>query len=250
MSLSPPGDINELVLNTGTWTFLHAAAANGDDECVRLLLACPGIDVNTLSCAESTAFELACEHNRLPIVWRLLADARVEVDCGKVGDPSPANIACRRDRLEVLQLLLASGRKISWGAPSDTNYFSPHRVAARFEAARCVRLLKRITENEVRTRCEVRRELGLLGAVIADLYALIVFTCDGLLTFKVPENAVPSLALQSLKDRRFLMMASGLPMELQMLLCHRALYSLAHNIPARESDPAFMRLAAWYSSSA
>ena len=67
---------------------------------------------------------------------------------------------------------------------------------------------------------------------ISDLFALVVFLCDDLLTLK----AVSSDPSSSNKASRFFVIAQLLPMELQMALCNRAFGS------SKNSEPAFKKL--------
>jgi len=71
----------------------------------------------------------------------------------------------------------------------------------------------------------------------AERYALIVFLCDGLLKLKPAPSSNPAAAV------RFFTVAKRLPMELQMILCHRAVGSMKQSILRKDSDPAFKSLA-------
>jgi len=70
----------------------------------------------------------------------------------------------------------------------------------------------------------------------AKVFALTVFLCDGLLQPKPP-------ALISNPAVRFFTIASKLPMELQMILCHRVVGSMKQNILLKDSEAAFQSLA-------
>ena len=65
---------------------------------------------------------------------------------------------------------------------------------------------------------------------------MTVFLCDDLLQLS-PAAAVSDAAL------RFFAVASQLPMELQMMLCHRAVSSMKQNILRKDSEAAFKHLA-------
>jgi len=73
---------------------------------------------------------------------------------------------------------------------------------------------------------------------ISDLFALVVFLCDDLLTLK----AVSSDPSSSNKASRFFVIAQLLPMELQMALCNRAFGSSKNFVLTKNSEPAFKKL--------
>jgi len=79
-----------------------------------------------------------------------------------------------------------------------------------------VSVLERFIANQVQTRHELRERLGGLDALAAEVFALTVFLCDDLLQLKLAPTTITSSAAT-----RFFTIASKLPMELQMILCHR-----------------------------
>jgi len=97
-------------------------------------------------------------------------------------------------------------------------------------------LLQRFKENPGETRFRVRRELGLIDQLAAEVFAIVVFVCDGLLQVSQSTNAATPAA-------RFVFIASQLPLELQMVLCCRLAGSLKENIRGEDSEAAFMWLA-------
>ena len=82
-------------------------------------------------------------------------------------------------------------------------------------------------------------ELGLLDELAADIFALMVFLCDGLLKLK----AIPTTPAAAGTPPRFFVIASNMPMELQMVLCHRVVGSMEQNILSVDSEAAFKSLA-------
>jgi len=100
-----------------------------------------------------------------------------------------------------------------------------------------VSLLERYTTNPAQTRHEVRVKLGLLEALAAEVFASTVFLCDDLLHLKPASYPAAAATI------RFFVIASKLPMELQMILCHRAVGSMKQNIPHKDSEPSFRSLA-------
>jgi len=96
-----------------------------------------------------------------------------------------------------------------------------------------VSVLERFMTNPAETRHELRVKLGVLDELAAEVFALTVFLCDDLLQPK-PVSAAAT---------RFFNIAFRLPMELQMILCHRAVGSMKQNIPLKHSEAAFKPLA-------
>ena len=99
-------------------------------------------------------------------------------------------------------------------------------------------LLRDLEHNPRATRHAVRVRLArswpkYTTGVAAGVFAHIVFVSDGLLKVTVVTEAVG----------RFFVMASRLPLELQMLLCQRAVGSTADIIPSQYCDDAFIYLA-------
>ena len=84
----------------------------------------------------------------------------------------------------------------------------------------------------------MRVELGCLDDLAAEVFALVVFVSDGLLQIK--ETALTPAA-------RFFSIARRIPLELQMILCHRVVGSPREIIPGKESEMAFKSAAKWIS---
>jgi len=79
------------------------------------------------------------------------------------------------------------------------------------------------------TRRQLRELPELRNSFISDLFALVVFLCDGLLVVSIGSSSStlpPSTT--SKKTARFFQIAHCLPMELQMLLCNRVYGAGAH----------------------
>ena len=96
--------------------------------------------------------------------------------------------------------------------------------------------------NPAQTRHELRVKLGVLDELAADIFALTVFLCDDLLQLKpAPLASTPNPADSA--ATRFFDIASKLPMELQMILCYRAVSSMKQNILHNDSEAAFKSFA-------
>ena len=96
--------------------------------------------------------------------------------------------------------------------------------------------LERFLRDPVLTHHVIRVRLEVLDGVAAKIFALTVFLCDDLLQLKPASH--PAAAAT-----RFFTIASKLPMELQMILCHRAVRPKRQSILHKESEPAFKFLA-------
>ena len=142
---------------------------------------------------------------------------------------------------EVVEWLIASGRglgdqkKVTWYRKN----LSALEIARKKRHRELVSLLERLMVNPTQTRCEIRMKLDVLDELAAELYALIVFLCDDLLQLKpvlaTSSNPTAAAAL-------FFAISSKLPMELQMVLCHRVVGSVKH-ILLKDSEAAFKSLA-------
>ena len=95
-----------------------------------------------------------------------------------------------------------------------------------------VTLLEGFKSDATKTRHGMRVKLGLLDDLAAEMFALVVFVSDGLLQV---DDTTPS--------PRFFSIASQLPLELQMVLCHRVVGSAKEIISGKDSEMAFKELA-------
>ena len=86
------------------------------------------------------------------------------------------------------------------------------------------------------TRYELRVKLGVPGALGAEIFAVIVFLCDDLLQLKPASRPAADAT-------RFFTIARKLPMELQMILCHRVVGSAKQNVLQKDSEASFKSLA-------
>ena len=101
-------------------------------------------------------------------------------------------------------------------------------------------LLESFIADATQTRHEVRVKLGVLNELAAEVFALIVFMCDELLQLKPAiDDDTPTTETAT----RFFAIAKKLPMELQMVLCRRAVGSMKQNILHQDSEAAFKSLA-------
>ena len=138
-------------------------------------------------------------------------------------------------------MLIARGRDLGdienqKGKHWDGKNYSALEIARRNRKTEVVSLLERFIANPAQTRREVRAKLGVLDELAAEVFALTVFLCDGLLQLKPASH--PAAAAT-----RFFAMAKRLSMELQMIICHSAVGSRKQNILRKDSEAAFKSLA-------
>ena len=95
-------------------------------------------------------------------------------------------------------------------------------------------LLERFKVDPVQTRHEVRVELGWIEELAAEIFALVVFTCDGLLE-------IEELNLSG--GARFFRIAKKLPMKLQVIICHCVVGSPGESIRVPLRERGFRELA-------
>jgi len=142
----------------------------------------------------------------------------------------------------VIEWLIASGRdlgdiKNKKGNWQDEEY-SALEIAREFNNTEVVPELERFVANPAHTRHKVRVKLGVLDELAAEIFALTVFLCDDLLQLN-PAALAPTTTTAT----RFFAISSKLPLELQMMLCHRAVGSMRQNILLKDSESAFKSLA-------
>jgi len=220
-------------------TALHCASMFGHVEVVKVLLAHPSIDVNCKANNGATPFSYGCFNGEVSVVCVLLKDPHVNVTMAENNGRTPLWWASSEGQYDVVEWLLASGRglgdiKNTKGKLYDGKEYAALEIAKKSEV---VSLLERFIDNPTQTRHELRVKLGLLDELSAEVFALTVFLCDDLLQLK------PITTTTSLPAALFFAIATKLPEELQMILCHRAVGSMRESILLKDSEAAFKSLA-------
>ena len=163
----------------------------------------------------------------------MLKDAGVKVnEPDNFGSP-PLWVAATFGHLDIIRWWIALGREMDLGKPGDVDKTDAIGKAKQRGKTEVATLLERFKENPVETRYAVSVELGLLDALAAEMFAMVVFVSDGLL--QVNDSTTPAA--------RFFNCAKSLPLELQMVLCYRVLGSAKEIISGKDSEVAFKRLA-------
>jgi len=227
-----PGFNVNLAQNGEEETLLHyACAVDMRSAVIPLLLAHPGIDVNTKDINGQSPFNLACRSGCTSCVREMLKDSRVILNEPTKNGTTPLYWAAAKDHLGIIKWWIASGREMELGKPGDIDQTDVLRKKGKTEM---VTLLERFKENPEKTKYQVRRSLDLVDEMAAKMFALVVFVSDGLLQIK---DTTPSPAA------RFFNIARRLPLELQMGLCYRIVGSPKEIIPSNETEVAFKELA-------
>jgi len=232
-------------------TALHYACWNGHAELVKFLLGHPNIYVNVKTTNGSTPISLGCRFGGLSVVRVLLKDPRVELQhCDSHGRSTLWWIS-REGNHEVIEYLLASGKELEdferlrGMHVDDGKDYTALEIAREKNNTGTASLLERFAINPALTRHELRVKLGMVAELAAEVFALTVFLCDGLLQLKPPPLAAASTPTDAVVGDvlRFFTIAAKLPLELQMILCYRTVGSKKQSILHRESEVAFKSLA-------
>ena len=224
-------------------TALYSASGTGKGEVVKLLLAHPDILVNWQNPAGMTSFAHACERGVVAVVKLMLKDPRVNVALADNLGHTPLWHASELHRFAALEWLIESGRDLGVVVNRKVMF-----DGVEMRKNQAVLLLERFMANPVLTRHEVRVKLGVHDALAAEVFGMTVFMCEGLLQFRPararPGRSTPAAPAPSVAGAiRFLTVAMKLPMELQMVLCHRVVGSMKQNILHKDSEVAFKSLA-------
>jgi len=245
-----------------TLSDLHTAVSLGHEVWVRTLLGDnPDIDVNQKSGGE-TPLHRACLYGHSAMVATLLGHPGINVNLGNQSGETPFLGTLRKDNIACLRLLLQDSRvdlrvnpsqfywpplvdaglagklaAVRWMLASGRVEVRPSDVA-RVKKGRhpeVTSLLEEFRKNPEWVRRTLGVELDLYDETAAAHFATFVFMSDGLLVVK--GDMLPT------DIGRFFTVAARLPLELQMLLCNRAVGSMKTTIPGKKTEEAFRSLA-------
>ena len=183
---------------------IHFACYNGREAPTYSLLAHPNIHVNQKTTGGSNSLLEGLVNGKTACVRLLLRDARVTVNEPDNNGCTPLWCAAINGRLEVIKWWIASGREMELGQPGNEKN-DAIGGAKKGGRTKVVSLLERFRDHPEKTKHEVRVELGCFEK---EMFALVLFLCDGLLEIKRRGRAGREAA-------RFLRIASRLPLELQ-----------------------------------
>ena len=205
-----------------------------------------GPPTNQRQCAklgEDTPLLLACFNGRLLVVQLLLKHPRVSVTLADNDGCTPLRWGSYKGSYQNIECLIVSGRDLGDLNQTGKDWnedCSALEIARKKNETEVVSLLERFTANPAQTRHEVRMQLDLLDELAADLFALTIFLGDELLRIK-PALASSHSADTAVSATRFLVIASKLPLELQLVLYRRFAgsmkQSILHNDQRLPSNP-------------
>ena len=234
MRQDPGFDVNMALDGYGRTLLHHACLASERSPVIPLLLAHPGINVNSKNNRGYTPFSNAC-CGRRACVREMLKDSRVKVNEPNNRGSTPLWIAARYGYLDVIKWWIASGREIHLGIPGEIDKTEAIGLAKKLGFLDVASLLERFKSDPAQTRHATRLEIRWYDSAAAKMFALVVFVSDGLL--QVKDTITPS------PTARFFSIARRLPLELQMVLCFRQVGSDKEIIRGKASEAAFKELA-------
>lgn len=260
----PELDVNWIHDNSG-YSALHYTAFSGCAETVRWILSLPNIDPNIMRNGDAsrvdTPFRIHCMKWRADMDVKqmkestinvFLEDQRVTLNDRNHHDQSPADYLARVGNPLLLSWWIASGRKLDttnllenvntydikyWGTENlEENQWYLSYKAKKDETKT---LIENFLADPAKTRKKLRLDIGWYhpnDSKAATIFAMIIFICDGLLQAKKGENSASPAS-------RFFEISSKLPMELQIILCHRVIGSMSESIHGIAREKAFEALA-------
>jgi len=254
----PSIDVN--TKNYGRATAFLVACSWGTTKCALLLLDDYRTKVSEPDSRGKTPLRFAVVHEHIDIVKLYLAIALVPTssptlaltDTSHYGrdynDQEHRRAHLGTEQTDNVNIAAAAVRTSNPPHPDDVDIIA---VARTLHPPRpdIVELLKKYKVDPVTTRRQLRLELGLTDKLAADMFALIIFLCDGLLAIKSNSTVVStstntsSSTTTTMTTVRFFNIAEQLPMELQMILCYRVAESVKVGITGANSEPAFRSLA-------
>ena len=216
-------------------TALHIACENGHDSVISILLAHPAVDINQKNDQGKNPFYQACYGGSPSCVRLLLMDSRVDLNGPGEYRITPAREAANCGYLELFKWWIASGREMDLGTPGNWATDAIGETKKK-RMPQLSALLQRFKENPREVRFAMREEVRWSSAAAAEVFALVVFVSDGLLDTRQVEKTLTSA-------ERFFVIARQVPLELQMVLCHRVVGSMKEIILSDDSETAFKNLA-------
>jgi len=206
---------------------LNQAIRRGFEDCVRLLVSHPLVEINYRTPASVASLYRACSHDRpysLGIVKTLCGHPHIDLNVVDVDNTTPLWIACHMGQTDTVRFLLAHAgvgrldvtRRANESSNGDDPFTNDWEGKTALEVApnSAIREIMTLYLADPRqTRRALRKELGLSAEDAAADFVSAVLLCDGYLRLgqKVSGD----------REARFLSVVSRLPLELQMIICYR-----------------------------
>jgi len=213
-------------------------ATDSDNQgVIEILLGHPAIAINERDSCGDTPLMLACRKELTGgTLQLLLKDSRLLVNEPDGCGCTPLRWAACSGSLTVIRWMIALRGDLDLGRQSCeyTDAIGEARWRGRKEV---VDLLERYKQDAEGTRHVVRAQLRYYDELASEVFALVVFLSEGLL--RARSHLVPP-RLRNI--RRFFCIASQLPLELQMLLCHRVVRSGRNIISTLQVELALVKL--------
>lgn len=268
--------ININAVDIDGWTSLMYACHKGQNDMVRLLLAQPAINVNCTSNDGSTALIMACKLGKTQCSLSLLQDTRTDINKAAANGRTALWLARYIGNVDIVNYYLAiadlpllpgslnpsalpksltktyTNRSAYLGVAGDPKSDVVDAIASLYPTPRpeLTQILKSYRDRPVITRHKLRLQLGMSDGLAADIFALVIFLSDGLLTCKDTLGNLTDHKDVSdhpiIQAFRFFTITKQLSMELQMSICQRVAESAKDNISTLLSEPAFQSLAKVY----
>jgi hypothetical protein len=198
-------------------------------------------DVNQEDFWGNTPLHHACIFGDIKRMQKLLANDQVDTVHKDDDNCTPFWMLAHSGDCLPIKWFVASGRDIGdlteKGAEDEfLGYLvTPLELALALHHHDAARLIQHLMHDEHQTRHEIRLEFGLKPQTVAHLFAIVIFVCDDLLRLKATQSTVH----KDISTGRFFSMVTRLPMELQMMICHRVSGSPKDVVLTRDSEPMF-----------
>ena len=231
-------------------TAFYRACFHGHLSIVEFLLNHPQVEVNKSQQEGGTPFYAACQEGHLDVAKLLLTDTRIDVNKLNQYQSTPLLKAAEKGHMPIVQLLFASGREVDTkiktiAGPARWNNKTAAEIA-RLQGPLIAALIDSFEADPAATRQQLRELPELRDSFMSDLFALVVFLCDGLLLTVDAESSASFFVFftkpSTSQAVRFFRIAQSLPMELQMVLCNRVFGSGKDHVLTKHSEPAFKKL--------
>lgn len=225
----------------GGRTLLHYACILGHADMVALLLRVPGVEVNARVDLE-TPLIFAAHYSNADCVRLLLEDPTVDVSLRSNqrwhhGYETALERAIACEVTDCIKWFLALR------SPAENAIGRMH--LSRIAASSMRPLLQEYANNPVPVRLRLQFELGIVSAAI--VFSIVLLVSDDFFRIKSLPEMNDDLHDEGIKAQyvnaiRLLTISSKLPIELQMLLAHRAMGSAGDIVLQKEFDPAITHL--------